>query len=143
MRTYLIGHLNVCGWTKSNHDLRSNLIKHVNCDIVSLNETHLSDDNGIVLTELGYKWKGFNRKNLHINAPKGSGGVGLLIKNCIFETYEVTVVDQSYDGILGVTFKNKQSGFELVVFTCYLPPENSPWGRDASRFYTRLLTQIY
>lgn len=55
----------------------------------------------------------------------------------------MTVVDQSYEGILGVMFKNKQSGFELVVFTCYLPPENSPWGRDASRFYTHLLTQIY
>ena len=30
-----------------------------------------------------------------------------------------------------------------MVFSCYLPPESSPWGRDASSFFSHLLTQIY
>lgn len=56
----------------------------MNCDIVSLNEIYLFDDNGIVLIEFGYKWKGFNRKNLYIKVLKGLGGVGLLIKKIGF-----------------------------------------------------------
>lgn len=56
----------------------------MNCDIVSLNEIYLFDDNGIVLIEFGYKWKGFNKKNLYIKVLKGLGGVGLLIKKLDF-----------------------------------------------------------
>lgn len=48
----------------------------MNCDIVSLNEIYLFDDSGIVLIDLGYKWKGFNRKNWYINVLKGLGGGG-------------------------------------------------------------------
>ncbi len=29
------------------------------------------------------------------------------------------------------------------MFSCYLPPENSPRGRDAQSFFAHLLTQIY
>ena len=40
-------------------------------------------------------------------------------------------------------FKTDKTIFTFVVFTLYLPPENSPWGRDATSFYSHLLTQIY
>ena len=29
------------------------------------------------------------------------------------------------------------------MFTCYLPPEDSPWGRDNTNFFSHLLGQIY
>ncbi len=33
--------------------------------------------------------------------------------------------------------------FSLLLFSVYLPPENSPWGRDATAFYSHLLSGIY
>ena len=30
-----------------------------------------------------------------------------------------------------------------MVFSCYLPPESLPCGRDASSFFSHLMTQIY
>lgn len=133
----------MCGWTKSNHDLRCELIKHLCCDIVSINETHLIDQSDINLSHYDYKWIAFNRSHIHINAPKGSGGVGLLVKNWLYRTYNVDIIDKSFEGILGVQFHDKENDFTLVVYSVYLPPENSPRGRDASTFFSHLLTQLY
>ena len=91
----------------------------------------------------GYRWVGLNRCNLHCKAPKGSGGVGLLIKNSLYTDYRIEIIDNTMDGILGVKFANKLTDYTFVIFSCYLPPEGSPWGRDASSFFTHLLTQIY
>lgn len=86
---------------------------------------------------------GSNRKQTHIQAPKGSGGVGLLIKCDLYKLYNVKVIDHAYEGIIGVQFANKFSDFKLIVYSMYLPPENSPWGRDATSFFSHLLTQVY
>ena len=32
---------------------------------------------------------------------------------------------------------------QVVVFVCYLPPENSVWGRDAESFFTHLEGCMY
>ena len=74
--------------------------------------------------------------------PKGSGGVGLLVKNWLYRTYNVDIIDKSFEGILGVQFHDKENDFTLVVYSVYLPPENSPRGRDASTFFSHLLTQF-
>lgn len=66
------------------------------------------------------------------NAPKASGGVELLIKSWMFEAYYITVVDKSFEGILAVKFVNKETDRDFVALSCYLPPENSTRGRDAS-----------
>lgn len=113
----------------------------MNCDIISIGETHLHVEN--VLDINGYRWFGFNRGNIHVNAPKPSGGVGILVRNWLIDQFEITVIDKIYDGILGIKFKNRISDFEFIVFACYLPPECSNRGRDAQGFYTHLLTQIY
>ena len=39
--------------------------------------------NDAVIHVLNYIWYGHNRKNLHVNAPKGSGGVGFLVHNTV------------------------------------------------------------
>ena len=39
--------------------------------------------------------------------------------------------------------KNNFTGYSLLVACCYLPPENSPWGRDSVRFFAHLLTILY
>lgn len=53
------------------HPITILLLRSQNADIISLNETHLSGDGVIELTD--YMWFANNR-NKHICAPKGSGG---------------------------------------------------------------------
>ena len=45
--------------------------------------------------------------------------------------------------ILALMFTHKTSQLTICVTTGYLPPENSPWGRDAEFFCSNLLTLIY
>ena len=63
-------HLNVCGWTKSNEQLRIGITNEINPDIFSLNETHLGESQ--IINVEGYSWKGFNRTCVHKDAPKAS-----------------------------------------------------------------------
>ena len=131
----------MCGWTEDNKILRQEILRAVDADITSICETHLSGSSVIEIDE--YKWIGFNRREIHINAPKASGGVGVLIKDWVFNVYNVTVEDKSYEGILAVKFTHKESGRNFVIFSCYLPPENSARGRDSSSFFVHLLLLIY
>ena len=55
----------------------------------------------------------------------------------------MSIVDQSMDGILGLLFQGEVSNFQFIIFCCYLPPEDSPWGHDSDSFYAHLLDQIY
>jgi hypothetical protein len=91
----------------------------------------------------GFTWYGYNRQSIHVNAPKGSGGVGVLVRDELMTDYSVRVIDRSYEGVIGIQLKHKVSEFTLLIFACYLPPENSPWGRDAVSFYAHLLSQVY
>jgi hypothetical protein len=86
---------------------------------------------------------GHNRQDIHVNAPKPSGGVGLLVKSWLYEEWEISVIEKSLDGILGVKFVHKNTYYDFKVFSCYLPPENSTRGRDDQKFYAHLLSQIY
>ena len=78
-----------------------------------------------------------------MNAPKPSGGVGILVQNWLTDHFEINMIDKTYDGILGIKFKNHNSDFEFIVYACYLPPEHSNRGKDALGFYSHLLSQIY
>ena len=90
-----------------------------------------------------YKWFGLDRKSVHRKTPKGSGCVGVLIRDNILTEYDVTIIDECFEGILGMSLKHKSSEYSLNLFCCYLAPENSHWGRNAIGFYAHLLNQIY
>ncbi|CAG2205510.1 unnamed protein product [Mytilus edulis] len=81
--------------------------------------------------------------NIHRNAPKASGGVGILLSNWLLKYFNVSVIDKTFEGILGVKFENTSKDLEFILYSCYLPPENSSRGRDAQSFLAHLLTQIY
>jgi hypothetical protein len=83
---------------KTINTLREHFKRSIDADIISICETHLLDNE--VINVNSYTWFGFNRLEIHRNAPKGSGGVGLLLRNSLPETHNVKVVDTSYDGIL-------------------------------------------
>lgn len=61
--------------------------------------------------------------------------MGFLIRTDIMKQYDVNVIDKCIDGIMGIQFKNKFTDFHFIAFVCYLPSENSPWGRNALAFF--------
>ena len=83
-----------------------------------------------------------NRSKLHILAKKGSGGVCILIKEDMFNIYSIDVIDKDFDGILGLKFKSTHGHECFVVFSCYLPPQDSVWS-DPANFYAHLLANVY
>ena len=110
-------------------------------DIIAISETHLKGDDTIEVD--GYTRIGHNRKGTHINAWKGCGGVGVLVKTPLLQVFEMTVFDKTYDGILGLILTSKLTDFKLAMFSCYLSPESRPWGRDATGYFAHLLSQMY
>ncbi len=133
-------HWNVNGWTDSNCGLRSLLLQSLDPDFISLNETHLKNDD--IITLEGYTWFGQNR-NMHIKAPKASGGVGIFVKDQLFQYFKVTVADQAVDGIFALRFEHRVSQYAFVIFSCYLSPESSTRGRDSLTFFSHLLGMVY
>ena len=54
--------------------------------MVTLVKTWLKGDEEVVVE--GYKWFGNNRKHLHRKAVRGSGGVGVLIREEVLKRYQ-------------------------------------------------------
>ena len=77
--------------------LRSNVIKASNLDIVCLCETFLKDEQTIDFP--GYTWFGNNRKSISKRAFRGSGGIGILIRNSVLKQYNVAPISDKHDGI--------------------------------------------
>ena len=91
-----------------NANLRYNIIKNLNIDIICITETHLKL-NSIIAVD-GLSWFGNNRSVNHIRATKAYGGIGWLAKDSIFN-YLVKVHDKSYEGILVLNLKNIKHHF--------------------------------
>ena len=63
---------NICGWTQNNSKSREAIILGLKCDVVVLQETHLKNDNIIVIP--GYKCDSVffnNRKEANVRGRKG------------------------------------------------------------------------
>jgi hypothetical protein len=102
-------------------------------------ETFLKNQDALLLQ--GYKWFGNNRCHIHVNARRGSGGVGMFVKQSFLNRYRVTVLDDSTEDILWVKFADGKSE-DMCVCVCYLPPSNSTRTNDAEQFFTTLLDQV-
>ncbi|CAC5421363.1 unnamed protein product [Mytilus coruscus] len=91
-----------------------------------------------------YLWLGNNRKQIHVRAKTGSGGVGILIKKELSKVLKVTIENDSTDGILWVKFTDmKNSSNMFYVCVIYLPPEFSARSVNAHNFFDVLMEQIY
>ena len=106
-----------------------------------LSETHLKNNNNIDIH--GFTWYGHNRVVKHVNAVRGSGGVGILIKDQLMNDFEITCIDKSVDGIISLNLKNKQTDFHIFIINGYLPPENSPYSCNSTDFFSHIMTQLY
>ena len=104
----------------------------MNFDIVGIAETHLINKQELELRN--YVWYGHNRRNIHFRAKVGSGGVGFLIKKTLLNDFHVSMLDDTYEGILWLKLIHKQGGDSIVCCVCYLPPINSTRNVDSSEF---------
>ena len=111
--------------------------------MICVQETHGSDTNLNLFDIDGYRWFGHNRKHGHKNAPHNFGGVGIYIKETLLNEFDCNIVDKSYEGILGVELTHKMTHRNVVIFCAYLPPENSPYGRDSTGFFSHILSKCY
>ncbi|CAC5388251.1 unnamed protein product [Mytilus coruscus] len=117
-------------------------INELDLHIIGIAETHLINDNDICMNN--YIWLGNNRKQIHVRAKIGSGGVGILIKKEILKVLKVTIENDSEDGILWVKFTDmKNSSNMFYVCVIYLPPEFSARSVNAHNFFDVLMEQIY
>ena len=103
---------NVCGWLRKNggqhellndeYDMRSAVIGFYSPDVVAVGVSWLKGEDEAVVE--GYKWFGNNRKHLHKNAVRGSGGVGILVKDEVLKHCTVGILDTSVEDVLWVQF---------------------------------------
>ena len=135
----MLAHWNVNGWTLSNCELRISLLKSLDPDFISLNETHLCRN---TLDFDGFTWFGHNRI-AHKRAVKPSGGVGFLIKNAVLEQYSVDIIDKTYEGIFCLRLEHREAQYSFILISCYLSPESSTWGRNADLYFGHLLALLY
>ena len=94
---------NVCGWCKDGssweemravHDMRAEVIDYYRPDVIALVETWLKGEEEIMVE--GYRWFGCNRRTLHRKAVRGSGGVGVLIREEVLKLYAVEAWTQMW-----------------------------------------------
>ena len=115
--------------------MRSSCINFADLQIIGLVEAHILG---------GYRWFGNNRKSLHVNAKVGSGGVGFLVRNDILDRFNVSVLDDEYEGILWLKLQSTKSTNDcFCMCVCYLPPENSRRAVNVNEFFDTLITLIY
>ena len=134
---------NVCGWSnKLGCNFRESVIRALDLDIICVCETFLIGDECINIE--GFHWIGNNRKIISCRALRGSGGVGILIRDSLADNYSVSVLDSDAEGILWVQFtgiNHLSEDFSLCV--CYLPPSNSSRGDNSVEFFDQLKSNVY
>ena len=120
--------------------MRKAIIIASNADIFCVQETHLLDKYNINIPNYNFIKQ---CRPIHKNAKRPSGGIGILVKLSVYNVFKVQVIDNSYEGIICLKLEHKVSVFSIIVICCYLPPENSLYGRDCESFFAHIITQIY
>ena len=127
------------GWTHLNSALRIQIIKYIQPDILSINETHAIDNS---ITIPGYKIYQFNRPKSG-KATRGYGGVALAFRCEYLENKSLEITSRTIDGILGITIHDLVDNTKLIVYSVYMPPENSVKGRNCDEILGHLLGELY
>ena len=107
-----------------------------------ITETHLDNSKLELCNIEGYKFIPNCRSHKHVNSPHTFGGVGIFVKEPLYQYYDVIIEDRSYDGILQIQLKQKIDNLSVIIVCCYLPPEKSPWC-CSDDFFAHLLGRLY
>ena len=90
----------------------------------------------------GYKWFGNIRKHLHRKAVRGSGGVGVLIREEVLKHYQVEILETEKEDMLWVKLNQREEEEGLVLALCYVSPESSSHGRSSEEYFQILAEQV-
>ena len=132
---------NVGGWGKKDGsdwnrmedvlDMRAKVVDLYRADVIAVVETWMRGEEVIEVD--GYRWVGRNRKGLHRKAVRGSGSVGLLIKEEVLERYTIEILECDVEDVLWVRIRQVEMEEEeaLVVAVCNIPPESPSRGVSA------------
>ena len=132
---------NVRGWTSNNAIIREQFIYELNPDIMCISEAHLGGEDTINIENCTFY--PHNRKITHKKAPKTIGGVGIFIRDTLFSIYDITIIDESYEGIQGIKPTAKSTYFTCIIYNCYLAPYTSVYGNNSTDFLAHLITEMY
>ena len=131
---------NINGW-KDNCEIRTKVITGECPHICTLVETHLRDDESVNV--YGYKTFSHNRIIRNRKAKRNFGGLCILVKESLSIRYNINIYDKSFDGILVLKLQDKVSNYSFAIIAGYLPPEGSPYGRDATAFFNHILNIVH
>ena len=110
-------------------------------DVYCLSETHLTGDNELQVDD--YTWFGNNRTKIHARARKGSGGVGVLVRNELLKCFRAEVVNKSVEGVIILQLQHMITDHSVAIIVTYVPPENSSRGRQSNVIFSHLVSQLY
>ena len=69
-----------------------------------------------------------NRLTISRRAYRGSGGVGVLVKQSLLNHFSISILDSEMEGILWLQFVDTVNSNDFSMAVCYLPPANSSRG---------------
>ncbi len=62
-------------------------------------------------------------------------GVGIFIKDTLFNIYDIVSIDELYDGIHGIKVSDKSTGFTCIIYNCYLAQYTSVYVNKSTDFF--------
>ena len=133
--------LNVNCWSEGNGKLRENIVTANSAEIICVTETHLKPGEEIKVPY--YTFWGANRKPMNPRAPRGSGGIGILVKNELMNKFFITKCYVCNDNILGLKLCCKQTGLSVIIYCVYLPPANSKYSITNEQILNYLTIELY
>ncbi len=66
-----------------------------------------------------------------------------LLNQNLFNLFDVSIIDASFEGIQGLLFSDKNSGINFITYSCYLAPYGLPFLYMSTDFLAHLITQLY
>ena len=118
-----------------NKHFREQLLLNSDCDIFCIVETFLKNKDTLYVP--GFKYYAHNRVNINRRAKRGSGGVGVFIRNELFDMFSVSVLNDTVEDILWLKLTPLHSHNKsdvIVLCVAYLPPSESVRNNDPEAF---------
>ena len=141
---------NVAGWSKGDgsgggrvvesRDIRAKVINFFQPDILCMTETWLRGDEVVMFD--GYEWFGHNRTSVSRKAVRGSGRVGVLVKESVLLDWSVKVVDVQLEDVMWVKLEQKETSQVVFIGVCYFPPAGSSREIDIEERFHVLSEQV-
>ena len=132
--------MNVNCWSLNNNELRQKLVLFNKPDIVCVTETHLRGKEKLYVP--GYDYYGLNSVVPPTNI-RGSGGVGILMKSSLHNTFNSEICYTYNDNVIGIKLTSKDTDEGLALFCVYLPPETSKYAAGNEAILNNLTLEAY